>query len=72
MPICCDLLDHIADFLMPPDEDGDGDGDEDEDIRCVYSTSINSGLWGNALPYQILLDIQQVDKILIHTMTYLQ
>lgn len=40
---------------MPPD----GDGDEDEGIRCVYSTSINSGLWGNALPYQILLDIQQ-------------
>ena len=65
VPICCDLLDHVADFLMPPDGDGDGNGDEDEGIRCVYSTSINSGLWGNALPYQILLDIQQVDKILI-------
>ena len=60
LPICCDLLDHIADFLMPPDDDYDND-ERQHTMNCA---TINSGIWGNSLPYQIILNIQQVNTIL--------
>ena len=51
-------MDHIADFLIPPDDDHEMDGRSQE----ITSATINSGIWGNSLPYEILLDIQKVEK----------
>lgn len=41
--------------MSPDDDHADG-----EIHYSIDGTTVNSGVWGNSLAYQILLDIQQV------------